>query len=117
MAAWIKTKKPVAVVVPIYNRKEFTPDEQISLKHLVHFLGRYDKYLVAPKGLDIDCSDFQVKRFDEKFFGSQVANTQMMLSADFYKEFTGYRHILLYHLDALVFSDQLLEWCEIDFDY
>jgi hypothetical protein len=117
MAVLIKTTKPVAVVVPIYNRKEFTPDEQISLRHLVHFLGQYDKYLVAPKGLDIDCPGFQVKHFDKDFFGSAMANTQMMLSATFYKEFIGYRYILLYHLDALVFSDQLMEWCETDFDY
>jgi hypothetical protein len=28
-----------------------------------------------------------------------------------------YDYILLYHLDALVLSDQLLEWCRADWDY
>ena len=41
----------------------------------------------------------------------------MLLSPQFYKRFIDYKFILIYHLDALVFSDQLIEWCEMNYDY
>jgi hypothetical protein len=44
----------VAVVVPAYNRAQFTPDEEISFRHLDHYLGRYDKFLVVPRSLEIE---------------------------------------------------------------
>ena len=109
--------KSVAVVVPWYNRKELTPDEEISFRHLIHFLGRYDKYAVVPKSLEVEFPGFGIKRFDDRYFGSTQANTRLMLSPKFYEAFTGYNYILVYHADALVFSDQLLEWCQMDLDY
>jgi len=109
--------KPVAVVVPLSNRAELTPDEEVSLRHLVHFLGHYDKYLVVPKSLKVNYRGFEVKCFDDAFFGSAVAHTRLMLSPKFYESFRDYKYILLYHLDALVFSDQLMQWCETDLDY
>lgn len=107
----------MAVVVPLSNRAELTADEKISLAQLRHFLGRYDKYMVAPRALRIAFDDFGVKRFDDAFFGSIVNHTRLILSSYFYEAFSDYRFILIYHLDALVFSDQLLQWCEADFDY
>jgi hypothetical protein len=107
----------VAVVVPGYNRARFTPDEEISFRHLNHFLGRYDKYLVVPQSLEIERSGFQLQRFADSYFGSAIANARLMLSPTFYHAFRQYRYILIYQLDALVFSDRLLEWCEVDLDY
>jgi len=109
--------KLVAVVVPLSNREELTPAETISFNHLTHFLGNYDKYLVAPKSLQINYSDFTIKRFDNRFFGSAAAYNKLMLIPKFYEAFIDYKFILLYHLDSLVFSDDLIKWCERDFDY
>jgi len=109
--------KTVAVVVPIFMRKELTPDEQISLRHVLYHLRKYDKYIVAPKSLDVEFPGFEIKRFDNIFFGSAIANTRLMLSSEFYEAFCDYHYILICQLDALVFSDQLLEWCELGFDY
>jgi hypothetical protein len=109
--------KTVAVVVPLSNRAELTPDEEVSLRHLVHFLGHYDKYLVIPKSLKVNYPDFKIKRFNDMFFGSAVAHTRLMLSPKFYESFREYKYILNYHLDALVFSDQLMQWCGTDLDY
>ncbi len=117
---WRSFKKPskmVAVVVPGYAREEFTSDEEISLRHMEHFLGRYDKYLVVPRGLSINRPGFRVMNLDQQFFGSQSANTRLLLSPSFYKRFADYKYILLCHLDALVLSDQLEAWCEQDLDY
>ena len=107
----------VAVVVPGYKRAQFTPDEEISFRHLEHFLGRYDKFLAVPQSLDIERPGFELRRFDDSYFGSTIAYNKLMLSPLFYRAFEQYRYILIYHLDALVFSDCLLEWCATDWDY
>src|SRR5215468_2041393 len=107
----------VAVFVPMSNRKYLTPEEEISFKHLVHFLGKYDKYLVVPESLDIHYPGFELKRFSNKFFGSLEANTRLMLSRRLYNAFREYKYILEYQLDCLVFSDQLMEWCTLGLDY
>ncbi len=106
-----------AVVVPMSNRAELTPDEALSLSHLTHYLGRYDKYLVVPQTLQIAVPEFHLARFDNNYFGSAAANTRLMLSTSFYERFQQYEYILVYHLDALVFSDQLEKWCDRGFDY
>jgi hypothetical protein len=107
----------VAVVVPGYNRSEFTPDEEVSFRHLETFLSRYDKFLVVPRSLSIRRAGFELKRFDDSFFGSAIANTRLLLSRAFYESFADYRYILIYQLDALVFSDGLREWCDAGLDY
>jgi hypothetical protein len=107
----------VCVVVPLSYRRELTDEERISLRHLSHFLGNYDKYMLVPEGMKIHYAGFQTKPLSKKYFGSPVANDRLMLSHDFYEAFADYKYVLIYHLDALVFSDQLLEWCETDLDY
>jgi len=109
--------KLVAIVVVLSNRSYLTPSEEISLKHLRHYLGKYDKYIVIPKGLEFDLTDFSVKRFDDNYFGSIEAHTRLLFSSEYYEAYSDYKYILMYHLDALVFSDVLEKWCETDFDF
>lgn len=111
-----KASKHVAVVVPLSNRKELTSDEEISLRHLIHYLGKYDKYFVMPKGLQFNYPGFGIKRFSKKYFGSLQAHKKLLFSPDFYLSFHDYKFILIYHLDSLVFSDQLTQWCNMDYD-
>lgn len=110
------TTDVVAVAVPYYKRI-LSPDEEISFKHLRHFLGEYAIYLIAPQGLKIDCPGFRIKRFDDKFFRDAPSFSKFMLLSQFYESFSEYEYMLVYQLDALVFSDQLRPWCEMDFDY
>lgn len=116
-----RTRKPphkeVAIVVPISTRAGLLPDEEISLRHLNHHLAQYDRYVVAPRGLQIDFEGFGVKRFARKFFGSVAAHNHLLHTKAFYREFREYRFIFFYHLDSLVFSDQLREWCATDIDF
>lgn len=107
----------VAIVVPMSNRADLFPDEEISLRHLTHYLGKYHKYLVVPEALEIDFPDFRLARFGPQFFGSAAANTRLMLARSFYQRFQEYEYILVYHLDALVFSDELAKWCSAGYDY
>ena len=110
-------KKLVAVVVPLSNNPDLTAEERISLKHLDHFLVKYDKFFIAPKKLKFDYPNFKMKRFNDKFFGSVMAHRNLLFSPRFYKAFSEYEFILIYHLDSLVFSDQLEAWCKMNFDY
>ena len=87
------------------------------MRHLNHFLGKYDKYMIIPESLKVNYAGFKNKRFSNRFFGSVEAHRKLMLSAAFYESFKKYKYILTYHLDSLVFSDQLLEWCGTDLDY
>ena len=112
-----KPSKLVAVVVPMSMRKELTQEEKISLRHLEHYLGNYDKFMVVPKSLPVQYAGFGLKPFDDKFFGSAEAHKRLILSSSLYEAFTDYQYILFYHLDALVFSDQLIEWCKSGYDY
>jgi hypothetical protein len=111
------TSKLVAVSVMLHNREWLTDDERISLRHLERYLGHYDRYCVAPRGLRVNLPGFGVKRFSGKFFGSAAANGRLVLSRRFYRAFAEYEYVLIYHLDALVLSDQLAEWCRSGLDY
>ena len=106
----------VAVVVPMY-RNSLSNDEQISHRQLLHFLGKFDKYLLTPESLNVNLDGFATKRFANEFFKNTVTYSALLLSREFYEAFSSYEFILIYQLDALVFSDQLLDWCGRGWDY
>lgn len=110
-------RKVVAIVVPASLRPGLTADEEISLLHLQTFLGAYDKFLVAPSGTRLKLPGLQTIELSRRYFGSATAYGRLMLREDFYRLFGEYKYILVYHLDALVFRDELLAWCERDLDY
>ena len=82
--------KTVAIAVPVSKRQDLTPEEIVSLRHLEHFLGKYDKYTIAAKSFKVNLPGFGVKRFPEKFFGSIKAHTRLLLSSRFYEAFQEY---------------------------
>lgn len=98
-------------------RPTLTADEWISVRHLEHYLGKYDKYLAGPPGSPVRLDGFRVQTFPGKFFGSIAAITQLGLWPPFFRAFEEYRYILMYHLDSLVFSDQMEKWCRTGLDY
>jgi len=106
----------VAIVVPTTARQVFTQDEEISLRHLEHFLSAYPRYFVAPEGSSPTRAGFAVEHFPTRYFGSARAHNLLLLSEEFFARFRSYKYILHYHLDALVFSDRLAQWCETDLD-
>jgi hypothetical protein len=112
-----ESRPSVAIVVPISNRATLLPDEEISLRHLRHYLGRHDRFIVAPKSLAVRFPDFEIVRFDDRYFGSAAAHTALMLDPRFYETFRRYEFMLTYHLDAIALSDRLAEWCSSDWDF
>lgn len=114
-------KQEVAVVVPVY-KADMTAYETISFERCLSVLRSYPIILVAPEHLDSDkylsvTSNVGMYRFDSRFFQDVSAYNKLMLSRAFYKRFLDYKYILVYQLDAFVFSDQLLEWCSSGYDY
>lgn len=109
--------KTVAILVLLSSRRALMEEEKISLRHLEHYLGKYDRYLVGPANSPIRLKGFRIKSFSRKFFGSVVAINHLMYTPAFYKAFKDYRYILIYHLDSLVFSDQMERWCQANLDY
>jgi hypothetical protein len=109
--------KLVAIIVPTSFRQDFTPDEEIALRHLDHYLGKYDRYFITPEGTSFSRKGYQTAAFPRKYFGSAHAHARLQLSEDLYLRFQDYKYVLTYHTDALVLSDALEEWCETDVDY
>lgn len=114
------TKKEVAIVVPYPGHDGLTAGEKTSLFHLNEVLGRYDKFVIFPDHGDSTPSEYlgmPVMRTPTKYFGSIEAHGELLFSQMFYSWFLEYRYILIYHLDSLVFRDELLDWCKTGLDY
>jgi hypothetical protein len=111
-----ETNYAVAILVPIY-RNIISPEEKVSLRHLIKYLCHYDKYMIVPADLNITYSGFKIKHFPKEYFKNRNTYSKLMLSKSFYEVFLNYRYILIYQLDCLAFSEDLISWCEKDFDY
>lgn len=59
-----------------------------------------------------------IERFPDRCFESRLSYSHLLSSKEFYLRFSErYEHILVYQLDAWVFSDELEKWCGMDYDY
>ena len=109
----------VVVVVPIY-RENISWWEEVSLLQMNRVLGRYPRVLVAPESLNTKCGikyKCKIIRFPDENFKDIPAYSNMMLDINFYRQFAAYDYMLLYQLDAFVFSDRLAEFCAMNYDY
>ena len=109
----------VIIVIPVY--KEMDAFEIISLRQVLRVLGGYDICLVAPASMDVTAYMkyhlFSVKRFDDSYFTNTNSYSELLLSVDFYRNFSNYEFMLIYQLDGFVFSDRLKEFCRLGYDY
>lgn len=112
--------RPAAVIIPTY-KNILTEHELISLEQCVKILGSYPLFFAAPFGLDTSpipyIEKFRIINFDKHFFEGLQGYNRLMLSLDFYNSFTSFEYILIYQLDAFVFSDQLSAWTKKGYDY
>lgn len=109
--------KQAAVAVPVY-KNNLSDTEYISYKQLFKILGQYDIYFVCPEKLNADyLTNHKTKRFPKQYFDGIPGYNRLMLSIDFYREFFDYQFVLIYQLDALVFSDSLDFFCSLNYDY
>jgi hypothetical protein len=106
----------VAIVTPLH-RFPLTPDEEMSIRHLRQYLGRFDRYIIGPRTLPSEFADFQLRRFPRRFFESVQSYSKLLVTKDFYRAFADYEYILIYQPDCLVFSSDLEGWCRAGWDY
>ena len=114
-------KEKVAVVVVAY-RSQLDPYEEIALKQCLRILSSHPLIVVKPLSLNIGHWPFsdreiQFESFPDAHFQNIDAYSRLLLSPAFYKRFLNYEYILIYQLDAFVFSDTLLSWCNKSKDY
>jgi len=108
------------VVIPVH-KKELTPYERISLLQCLEVLQAYPIYIFSPPDLWTDECGLpkHVERihFPEEYFRNVASYNRLMFSPTFYARFAHFEYILVYQLDAFVFSDQLSYWCGLSYDF
>ncbi|SDP94404.1 hypothetical protein SAMN05428975_3920 [Mucilaginibacter sp. OK268] len=108
------------VVIPVY-KPELSEYERIALIQCQAVLSKYNIVFAKPKSLEIDFKiadvQFSTLSFDDHYFEDIHGYNRLMLSADFYESFGEYEYMLIYQLDAFVFTDQLDYWCSQAYDY
>ncbi len=112
---------PVVVVIPIY-KSNFTVHEQIAFTQCLKVLAKHPIKIVKPQSLNLDYlqklhPQLQFEPFADDYFKSVQTYNRLMLSTEFYERFLSYEYLLIYQLDAFVFRDELLEWCNKGYDY
>lgn len=111
--------RDVAVIIPYY-RNALSETEQISLKQCIKVLSGYTIILIIPDNMErpeFPYGEVLYEKVPTDWLESVVAYNRMMLKLDFYMRFKKYRYMLIYQLDAFVFSDQLAKFCQYGFDY
>jgi len=111
----------VEVIIPMY-RVDISEFEMRSLKQVYQLLNRYQLVVIKPESLDLSILLTQfpllkTKSFQDDYFKSIAGYNKLMMSSEFYGAFRHTKYILIYQLDAYVFRDELMEWCNKDYDY
>lgn len=109
------------VVVPTY-KDWLTPDEKIAVTQLGTVMQAHEKVVVYPEGLDVRIVEDLIpadayERFPSYCFSAYESYNRTLLSSFFYERFLSYEFVLLYQLDAFIFSDSLDYWCGLGYDY
>ena len=96
--------------------------EKVSLDQTLTVLSHFPITFMAPTSLitgwyEEYCRDRAQIRFERFEWKGYEAYSMLMASNLFYKRFLNYNYILICHLDAFVFRDELEYWCGLNYDY
>ena len=113
--------KDVVIVIPVY-KSQISEVERNVLERCLRVLARYDMAFVHPEGLDLSNHRALVPLakavpFAEQYFEGVSGYNKLLISPAFYQTFEHYQYMLIFQLDAWVFEDSLLEWCNKGYDY
>jgi hypothetical protein len=113
------------VLIPIYS-STLTALEIVSLRQCLRIFKQHTITLVTNKKVDLtvynevsseENIELKFEFFNETFFGSVYAYSQLLLNRSFYQRFSQFDYILIYQLDGFVFKDELAYWCSKNYDY
>ncbi|MCW5913703.1 MAG: hypothetical protein KIT66_03765 [Chitinophagaceae bacterium] len=113
--------KKVIVVIPVH-KPDPTPNELASFEQCFKVLGSHPITIVAPSGLDMSAYSEKVPgcsvTFIDPHWMSDIRQyNKLKISKYFYSLFKDYEYLLTYELDAWVFRDELIYWCDKGYDY
>lgn len=110
--------KQVVVVIPIYKEK-LKLSEKAALEQVRNILGRYDICFMAPERMRgyLESKGERAEYWADECFANVRAYSHLLLTDEVYNRFADYEYMLIYQLDAFVFSDRLLEFCSLGYDY
>ena len=109
-------RRLVAVVTPIPSFP-LSAEAEISISPLAEISWAFDRYIIGPKSLPKEFSDFVLQPFPTRYFTSRYGYNRLLMTEQFYRAFSDYQYILIYQLDCLVFASTLEEWCRKGWDY
>ncbi|MDR2491175.1 MAG: hypothetical protein LBD20_07225 [Spirochaetaceae bacterium] len=113
------------VVIPVY-RQNLLETEVISLKQCCKQLADYPIIIITYKTLHIAeyikileeyNINYKIEYFSKMCFEGTAGYSALMFSDKFYKRFLCYEYILIYQLDAYIFTSNLDYWLEQGYDY
>lgn len=111
------------IVIPIY-KESLSKSEELSFRQVLNMLSEYPVFLVAPKGLSIGeytriagNHKLYIQRFSVSYFTSKMSYNNLLMEKNFYCRFLGFEWMLIYQLDAYIFSSNLEYWCNKGYDY
>ena len=116
-----------AVVVPAY-KTTLNGYEWISLRRAFEVFTDTPIRLLVPVSLQAEAADTfrtlleghrcaRLEPIADHWLSSVEAYNQLCLDPLLYQRFRAFSHLLIYQLDAYVFTDELLTWCRQDLDY
>ena len=111
------------VVILIFAHKSVLEwYEAISLEQCFRVLDRHPIRLVCPTGLDVSAyrriaPAIEIDFIPPHWQASLRAYNRLKTLPWLYRLYADYEFILTYELDAFVFRDELLDWCEQGWDY
>lgn len=113
-----KLADKIVIVIPVY-KETLSVCEKISLAQIKRVLGQYHICFMAPEKMRKFLTDkgYKVEYFPDKCLSSIVEFSKLLLTPDFYERFVQYQYMLVYQLDAFVFSDRLLYFCSLGYDF
>jgi len=108
-------------IVPVYK---VTPSKSEAFSFMqLRELQVQNVTLMCPEGLDISVyqalwPEIKVARFAPEHFLSVQIYNNFMLEPSFYETFAArYQWMLVYQLDAFIFSNNINAFCELGYDY
>jgi hypothetical protein len=119
------SRNKVCIVIPVY-KPHLTDSEVKSLEQCFKVLDKRQISLVCANSLNVSFYEsiasgykkqITINRFNDTYFVSIQSYSRLLLSLEFYERFRDFEFILVYQLDAWVFSDELDYWCQKDYDY
>lgn len=108
----------VVVVIPVY-KENLSESEKASLSQVRSVLYKYDICFIAPQKMKSFFTEknIQAEYWLDENFADVSAYSHLLLTEEFYRRFSAYEYMLVYQLDAFVFSDMLEEFCDMGYDY